>query len=565
MVSADGPGIAGDAARFQAWMRSRQYPRDCRATVGHAARKEYFWLLGLGAQMVALKYGLLNALLTNRVYHLPTTHYTNPLRCPSRSFECYFERPTNCTPPAGAIDGPEEPGKQRPPRQFRSAGPRVASEHGLFEDVKIHWCFDVPRRQLASLANLSAVRSAEWYHAQIASFLFRPNSQMTAYMSRLPLERSNPASNASLAAAIIARERGRVEGPRLRGHRLKPKKEPKPRPPVAGRALAELIRARGARGAPWPWDAHKRGKKRGAPALGAAPRRSREPAHTAGAAGGGRGANAGGLGSCMAMHVRRTDKHTEDHRTAERTFGDFSQIFKSWAYWKSAVPMSRMRVLLGSEDPATFRDLPPLLAPSVAAWLPGAPPPPNPRPTHASRPPPLLPAGVAFAMDASSSARNRFRNIKQSNARLAELYGLMEDEAAAIGLKGDRLRRLRERLHREGGPYDAPTPVLAEPPGGANLTDEAVLLKDEGIVLIAQMLLMARCDAFAGSYASNVAVLVHDLMLARREAAGAPLHAMDVNGRVYCGCGASFCMTLERKAIRDPTLTIKKIVDGFKY
>ena len=47
--------------------------------------------------MVALKFGLLGALLRGAAYHFPTTHYANPLRCPSRSFDCYFERPTNCT------------------------------------------------------------------------------------------------------------------------------------------------------------------------------------------------------------------------------------------------------------------------------------------------------------------------------------------------------------------------------------------------------------------------------------------------------------------------------------
>ena len=28
---------------------------------------------------------------------------------------------------------------------------------------------------------------------------------------------------------------------------------------------------------------------------------------------------------------------------------------------------------------------------------------------------------------------------------------------------------------------------------------------------------------------------------------------MDVNGRVYCGCGASFCMNLERKLAASQT------------
>eukprot|EP00966_Prymnesium_polylepis_P047280 1094619-Prymnesium_polylepis.1 len=42
---------------------------------------------------------------------------------------------------------------------------------------------------------------------------------------------------------------------------------------------------------------------------------------------------AGGNGSCVAMHIRRTDKHSEDHRTAQRGFKDFVHIYKSWAYW----------------------------------------------------------------------------------------------------------------------------------------------------------------------------------------------------------------------------------------
>ena len=83
-------------------------------------------------------------------------------------------------------------------------------------------------------------------------------------------------------------------------------------------------------------------------------------------------------------------------------------------------------------------------------------------------------------------------------------------------------------------------------------------------MLVAQILMMGECGAFIGSYASNVAVLVADLMYAERARRGEQLHALDVNGRAYCGCGASFCMTLERKAVRDPTRTVKAIVTGFK-
>ena len=46
---------------------------------------------------------------------------------------------------------------------------------------------------------------------------------------------------------------------------------------------------------------------------------------------------------------------------------------------------------------------------------------------------------------------------------------------------------------------------------------------------------------------------------------GEELHAIDVNGRVYCGCGASFCMQLERKAIRETGRPVKQIVEGFRY
>ena len=61
MVSAE--TARQDAGTFQAWVRQRQYPQHCGRTVGLMQRKDYFHVLGLGAQMVALKFGLLNALL----------------------------------------------------------------------------------------------------------------------------------------------------------------------------------------------------------------------------------------------------------------------------------------------------------------------------------------------------------------------------------------------------------------------------------------------------------------------------------------------------------------------
>eukprot|EP00908_Phaeocystis_cordata_P003847 Transcript_14227.p1 GENE.Transcript_14227~~Transcript_14227.p1 ORF type:complete len:396 (+),score=166.23 Transcript_14227:59-1189(+) len=373
-------------------------------------RQDYFFALGLGAQMVSLKYGLLHAILQGRVYHFPTSHYVNPVRCPSRSFDCYFEPASNCSRPAKAGRQP----KGRPARNPR--------EHRRAEDVKIHWCFDLPRRKLSRLAQLRAVHPAAWYHGQLAAFLFRPNAALRALRDEV---------GARMASSDAA---------------------------AANRSLL---------------------------ANGSA---------------------------CAAMHVRRTDKHTEDHRVADRGFKDFGQVFRSWAYWRYGGPVPQLRVLLGSEDKATFGAMPRLLLPSVAVWIPAP----------------------YFVMDMSLG--KQFKSIQQGNKRLAELYGLLEDQIAAT-----HPRPTRRQLEARG------------------------LLKDEGMVLILQILMMSDCVAFIGSYSSNVAILVHDLMYARRVAQGEELHAMDVNGRVYCGCGASFCMQLERKAIRQPEWTVKQIVENFKY
>ena len=56
--------------------------------------------------------------------------------------------------------------------------------------MKIHWCFDLPRRRLSRMAQLRAVHPASWYLAQLAAFLFRPNLEMRALrdsISRLGL------------------------------------------------------------------------------------------------------------------------------------------------------------------------------------------------------------------------------------------------------------------------------------------------------------------------------------------------------------------------------------------
>eukprot|EP00965_Chrysotila_dentata_P154929 5119424-Pleurochrysis_carterae.AAC.4 len=163
--------------------------------------------------------------------------------------------------------------------------------------------------------------------------------------------------------------------------------------------------------------------------------------------------------------------------------------------------------------------MPPLLAPAISFWIPAR----------------------FFVMDMSEN--KRFVNIKQSNALMLELYGKMEDSAAASKAQGSA---------RAGAA------TAANGPGVASFS-----LADEGMALILQILLMAECDAFFGSYSSNVAILVHDLMLAQATVTGERRDAFDVNGRVYCGCGASFCMRLEKRAAREPARAIKHMVDAF--
>ena len=67
------------------------------------------------------------------------------------------------------------------------------------------------------------------------------------------------------------------------------------------------------------------------------------------------------------------------------------------------------------------------------------------------------------------------------------------------------------------------------------------------------------------------AVVAHEVDAERRvEARGREwqgprkerLHAVDVNGRTYCGCGASFCMKLEKRSGREPRRTVRNMVEA---
>ena len=84
------------------------------------------------------------------------------------------------------------------------------------------------------------------------------------------------------------------------------------------------------------------------------------------------------------------------------------------------------------------------------------------------------------------------------------------------------------------------------------------------MALVLQMLLMGECEALLGSFASNVAVVVHDLMHARMVARRERMAVIDACGRTYCGCGASFCMKVERRAGREPRRPIRNMVEAFR-
>mmetsp|Transcript_24769 Transcript_24769/g.33844 ORF Transcript_24769/g.33844 Transcript_24769/m.33844 type:complete len:84 (-) Transcript_24769:55-306(-) len=73
---------------------------------------------------------------------------------------------------------------------------------------------------------------------------------------------------------------------------------------------------------------------------------------------------------------------------------------------------------------------------------------------------------------------------------------------------------------------------------------------------------MGECSSFFGSFSSNVGILVYDLQLARAIALRTRHYVFDANARSYCGCGASFCMILEKAQQRQPTRGYKNMVEA---
>jgi hypothetical protein len=531
-----------DVQRFSAWLHQRQYPADCGSTVGSFQRQGYFWGLGFGAQLVSVKFGFLEALSRGEVYHLPTSHYTNPISCPSRSLDCYLLPASNCT--------------RETHRKAREAG--------------IRWCSDVDEQKLGDMAGLSNKHPKEWFHAQLAGFIFRPNQRLLSLMTELTatLEQSDPLSNESRTVAAAAAEAaraprdrkdpakvGRVQGQRSRqGARFRPVGGSGPTrrrtletsardgvsfgdanahpSALSGRRLQPtrkgMLEPSARDGVPTgdAVDAHSSGLsgRRLQPIRG----RMLEPSARDGVSiGDAVDAPSSGLASrrlqnstCVAIHIRRTDKfgtHRKEDHMPPRSFPEYAHLFRGWAYWRQTLPTFRLQLLLGSEDKTSYAQFPPLVAPTVTYWVP---------PRY-------------FVMDMSEG--KQFVSINQGNSRLGQLYDIMSARAAERNMSAAALAAAQA-----GDP------------------EAAGLLKDEGMVLLAQMLMMSHCQAFFGSYASNVAVMVHDLMGHRRLLDGLPLIAHDVNGRSYCGCGASFCMMLERKAVRDPTKQLKEIIDAFR-
>ena len=216
---------AQDAVRFQHYIFRNQFPQDCSTTTGVLTRAglkegqdrwpgDYFYGLGLGSQMASLKFNFAKSLLSGRVYHFPTSHYVNPVRCASQTFDCYFAPPTNCS----RVVAPGTQGA-RHLRHLR---------HRAMDTAPLLWCFELPRRRLSRLAGLSAVHSEAWYHGQISTFLFRPNHEMQAYRAEV-LHSFAFDVNHTRAATLSAAPGGLHNGSCAAMH-VRPRPRPRPRP-----------------------------------------------------------------------------------------------------------------------------------------------------------------------------------------------------------------------------------------------------------------------------------------------------------------------------------------------
>lgn len=313
-----------DEERFLDYMHRSQNPQDCARVRQVTTKASYFDRIGIGSQLISIKFNFISSLLAGSVYHFPSSHYVNPSTCPAQSLQCYFRPITQCDSAAAV-------------------------------EETVRWCDPVPFEKLSMTANLSRVHSQRWFHQRVSRFLFRPSDAIESQIQR---------------------------------HHFDP--------------------------------------------------------------------------GCLAIHVRQTDKSTEDHRKTTRQLGTYMHRVSSWIEWN--LPTRSGELLVGSED---------------------------------------------------SRALNRMTKRFQSIHRVRKV-----DEKLFVPLHFKNIGEFNRALK--------------------NMYAHNKTFADEGQAILVQTFAMARCQAFLGTFSSNIGILVSDL---------SDGYAYDVDGRMYCGCGASFCMEGERHAL----------------
>ena len=160
----------------------------------------------------------------------------------------------------------------------------------------------------------------------------------------------------------------------------------------------------------------------------------------------------------IALHVRRSDKYTEDPLFSQRSFRTFADATLNYIHWNT---VSDPSIFIASEDPKTFNVMPKLLKHLRIFALPQE----------------------FFVMDGASQS-STFQNIAQNNNELKKRY-----------LQSSR---------------------------------------DEGMALSILLKILSNTRIMIFSLSSNMAIIATDL---HRNGM-----FVDVQGRTYCGCGASFCI-----------------------
>jgi len=207
---------ADEAQRLAFWrvLERLQNPSDCRRA------SVYIFLptpyqSGLGSQMRIAANSLVHAMALRRTFVLDaaTSVYADPHRCPSRGFECFFQRASNCTAADVLSDLPPAPPAALEPNT--SAAVQLAAR--LDELPRVSLGADVPPRVISGRASctskltpneiesLHALLAAElaatagvgaplasapppdlgWYVRLASAYLGRPNAQTEALAHKL--------------------------------------------------------------------------------------------------------------------------------------------------------------------------------------------------------------------------------------------------------------------------------------------------------------------------------------------------------------------------------------------